>query len=889
MSSEESPETSIKSTPEEKPLLSEDSQSSEVNKSSNNSQINTQEESKRDDNIENQAELSEIETGGTDQPNFEEIITFDHTFLNYRITKICKDRESLQNLSFNLLLSNVFIYSGDLIDFNTLTNLSNTEAIKTIRQRINSYKTQDIQAKKIFIENIPFYIRTVGFQESVELILPIISDLSREKDLIIPSRFFEIFEQFVDEIKKFGDKGYFILKDYIVKLISEFLVNNNNIYKKNKNLVKLISNGLVYLSKYIKDSDKGESILTIAIKMAQDDDDDSKRQTAMNLFGALTPYVDKDLMQLYVIPQVKSLADDISVNVRKEVANQLYNISKNLDKNIFKLRLLPVYMKLSKDTLWMVKKAAAEKLPQITKLCDNEIILKNIIPIFKNFANEENIEVKIAAVETFGEFISLIDKKESNNFIELLEFYTKTVQKFSEKNKKDYKYVLQKCSFNFPAVVDFFGKDNWPKLKQSFILMANDKDEKIKLPLAASIGDIAEIIGGELTEENLLEYVDIFFKSSSQFSELKIKILQNLPKIIKIIPTNNKKNTYLEFIKYMIVNKETKWRKRQIFSKIIGKFNNCFTENIIYRRVFPIAINFCFDDISQVRSSSGKHNSKLILQLLSGKAEYKDKTLIIIKSFAQSIDYKYRQIFIYMCTHLFENETVFNENISELLIDLAYDQIPNVKIILAKFIEKMVNKEKYAHLAQNITVKKIVKILKNDKNKEVLNYMEKIKNVEINDVEVELNKKVNYKFKDNMKFVSNEFGITRNVPLNAIFKESKFGIEKGDNISENKESNETKEKKEKETKETEEKKENIENKNEDDNKEKNEIKQEDKKEESEKKEETEKTEEHENKEETEKKEELENKEETEKKEKLENKEEPIQKEENEKKEGLEAK
>ena len=325
-------------------------------------------------------------------------------------------------------------------------------------------------------ENIPFYIRTVGFQETVESILPIISDLSREKDLLITSRFFEIFESFVDEIKKFGDKGYFILKEYIVKLITEYLVNNNNnIYKKNTNLVKLISNKLVYLSKYIKDSDKGESILTIVIKMAQDDDDDIKRESSMKLFGSLTPYVDKDFMQLYVIPQVKSLADDISGNVRKEVANQLYNISKNLPKNIFKSRLLPVYMKLSKDTLWFVKRVAAENLPQITKLCDNEIILKNIIPIFKNFANEEKIEVKIAAVETFGEFISLIDKKENNNFIELLDFYTKTVQKFTEKNKREYKNVLQKCAYNFPAVVDFFGKENWSKLKQSFILMANDK------------------------------------------------------------------------------------------------------------------------------------------------------------------------------------------------------------------------------------------------------------------------------------------------------------------------------------------------------------------------------------------------------------------------------
>ena len=761
--------------------------------------------SKDETHHETQAELSEIETGGTNQPDFDEIINFDHTFHNYRLAKVLPNKESLDLASFSLLKTNIFIYSGDDIDFKTMTtNLSNSEAIKTIRQRINSYRSQEVQKKKEFIENMPFYIKTIGFKDTVEFIIPIISDLSREKELVT-SRFFELFQKIVDEILKFGDKGYFILKDYLVKLISEFLVPNTpsgeNLYHKNQNMIKSISDGLVYLSKHIKNEDKGESVLAIVIKMAQDDDNELKRVASMSLFGALTPYVDKDFVNLFIIPQVKSFADDPSGNVRKEVANQLCNIASNVSKDIFKRQILPVYQKLSKDTLWFVKKVAVDILPKLTKICDSDIVLKSIMPIFKNLANEEKIEVKISLVETLGEFIALLDKKESNNFSELLDFYIKTVQKFSEKSKKEYKNVLQKCAFNFPAMIDFFGKETWPQLKPCFITMANDKEERVKLPLAASIGDIANIIEGDLTEEDLIEYVDKFFKNSGPNSDLKLKILQNLPKILKIMHSTNKKNSYLEFIKYMIVNKDTKWRRRMEFAKIIGKFNDCFPENIIYRRVFPIAINFCFDDISQVRFCSSKHNSRIILQLLSGKEEYKNKTLTIIKSFAQSINYKYRQLFINMCTHLFENEKIFKECISQLLIDLAYDKVPNVKIILARLIHKLLTKEKYKNLAGNDTVKKIVKILKNDKNKEVLDYISKIKNFnfdELNNIDIELEKNVNYKFKDNMDFVSKEFGITRNVPLNNIFKESKFGIGDKNEIIDKKEEEQNEEPEEEE-------------------------------------------------------------------------------------------
>ena len=410
-----------------------------------------------------EAELSEVETGNKDQPDFEEMINFNHTFLNYRIAKTFQDRATLDASTFGLLMTNVFIYSGDIIDFKSMTSLSNSEAVKNIRQKINAYKDQDLSNKITFIENVPFYVKTVGFQDTVESILPIVSDLYREKETLA-LRFFNVFPKFVDEIVKFGDKGYFILNEYMINLISEFLTNNSNIYKKNPNLVKSISDGLVYMAKFIKDEHKGESMLTIVIKMAQDDDDDRKRESAMSLFGALTPLVPTDLIQLYVIPQVNSFADDHSGNVRKEVANQLFNISQKVPKEIFKRRLLPVYKKLSKDTLWNVKKAAAEILPNITKLCDSEIISKEIVPVFKSFAQDEKPVVKYAAVEVFGEFISLIDKKDAENFVELLDFYVDTIQKMASKGKKEDKNIIQKCAYNFPAVLLFFGTKSWEKL-----------------------------------------------------------------------------------------------------------------------------------------------------------------------------------------------------------------------------------------------------------------------------------------------------------------------------------------------------------------------------------------------------------------------------------------
>ena len=568
----------------------------------NQNQINTNNpKSQLNQDMQNdQAELSEIETGKKGQPDFDEIISFNHDNLNYRMANCFKTKELLNEGSFDLLMTNVFIYSGDAIDINFMENMSNAESVKNIRKKINNYKTDDIQVKITFIENVSFYTKIVGFQETAQSILPILSDLPKEKE-VLTERFFHDFNKFVDEVVKFGDKAYFILKDHMIKLINDVTSNTSN-----AELLKTVSNGLIYMTKFMKEKDKGDHVLKIVIQMSQENDNEQKKIIAMNLFGRLSPLVGVELIISYIIPQINFFSNDPSFKVRKEVASQLKNICAKIDKDTFKKKILPVYKTISNDSAWQVKIVAAEILPEITKFCDNDIISKELLPIYKNFVHEEKTQVRNIAIEIFGEFISLIKKESSDDFSELLDFYVKTITELSTL-KKENRTIIQKCAYNFPAVLQFFGAESWPKLKPCFIKMATEKDEKIKMPLGAAMGEISKLLGSELTESDLLEYVDRFFKGSGQNSELKIKILTSLPDIIKNI-NSNKKNTYLEFIKYMIGNKDDKWRKRVTFCKIIGKFNGTYSDNIIYKRVFPIAINFCFDDVSYVRSISARKN-----------------------------------------------------------------------------------------------------------------------------------------------------------------------------------------------------------------------------------------------------------------------------------------
>ena len=88
---------------------------------------------------------------------------------------------------------------------------------------------------------------------------------------ILSERFFSIFPKFVDEIVKFGEKGYFMLKEHMINIIRDILSKT-----KNSNIMKALSDGLVYMTKFMKEEDKGGCILNIGIQMAQEDDEQKK-------------------------------------------------------------------------------------------------------------------------------------------------------------------------------------------------------------------------------------------------------------------------------------------------------------------------------------------------------------------------------------------------------------------------------------------------------------------------------------------------------------------------------------------------------------------------------------------------------------------------------------
>lgn len=368
----------------------------------------------------------------SEEMNFDEIITFNHTYLKYRLF----DGLALKVDEFPFLLNHEFLLAGILnnlkiyfltgnmnFDEKSLSSMNNKEILQLVKTRVQSYlNDSDINFKSLFLDNLPNYAKEIGFESTVDLLLPIITKIPEEKDSV-KIKFLQNLKKFVEYLSTNGEEGYKLIRDQIIPILNEIFQD-----KKNVRIIDLCSEALVELTKYIRDDDRGYHILTIVIVMAHDDQDEESRVLSAKLFNQLAPIIGRELCELYVVPQIASFADDPHSKVRKAVAGNFLNMCISISEGSFKSKLLPVYQKLSKDSLWIVRKAAAEILHRITSLCDSETITSTLLDIFRNFTSDNQRYVRIAAIEVLGQFIALLKKEDLTDSI--LEFYIGIVDEY---------------------------------------------------------------------------------------------------------------------------------------------------------------------------------------------------------------------------------------------------------------------------------------------------------------------------------------------------------------------------------------------------------------------------------------------------------------------------
>ena len=123
--------------------------------------------------------------------------------------------------------------------------------------------------------------------------------------------------------------------------------------------------------------------------------------------------------------------------------------------------------------------------------------------------------------------------------------------------------------------------------------MVTDKDSRVRKSLASSLAEVANIVGLQVTENELVPVLDKFSKDEG---EIQNTLLKTLPQFLKSLKEPSRRS-YLERLRRFL-NPREKWRTRMEYSAILGEYSGVFDDEITYKQIFPISLNFCFDDVN---------------------------------------------------------------------------------------------------------------------------------------------------------------------------------------------------------------------------------------------------------------------------------------------------
>lgn len=304
---------------------------------------------------------------------------------------------------------------------------------------------------------------------------------------------------------------------------------------------------------------------------------------------------------------VGALAKVVSVEV---VKNQLVRTSHSVpghhhSKKLMPHLQLPLFRSFVQDSVWQVRHSALFSLPNILSRLELEEKRQLALEVILSLAKDEQHTVRSGVLEALAEVMYTFADDEGGPPSELVrlflglrdgatkpdpfppqEMYTTATTSFSdymawakenpiiaEPEKLDiYNDTTRPlvCAFNFPAVALTLGHDRWPELRSLYHDLSVYRSPKVQTTLAASLGELAKIVGHQYAKEDLM---DVWYGSvRAQESEVRQKAVQCLGMFVEHISEECRRDVFDAILNELWDQKFRNWREREGIMKHMPDF-----------------------------------------------------------------------------------------------------------------------------------------------------------------------------------------------------------------------------------------------------------------------------------------------------------------------------
>ncbi|EJD53078.1 ARM repeat-containing protein [Auricularia subglabra TFB-10046 SS5] len=429
------------------------------------------------------------------------------------------------------------------------------------------------------------------------------------------------------------------------------------------------------------------------------------RLSCMSLIATVTTQATKTLteeVQTCFVEEVTRVKDDPEFWVRREATLALGALAKVVPEGVVQTYLLPLFERWLHDTTWNVRQAAIFTLPNILNRLppvQRRSLALNVLP---QYAKDDNETVRASVLEILGEVIYAFKDDDNGPPAEILNLYLGDSSKWAASAsdglwssdsffKPDYLSSVSAaardpsreltCAFNFPAIALTLGKTRWAELRDFYLYLSHSSTHKVRRTIAASLGEVANIIGDENASRDL---VPVWRRSvSSDDGDIRLKALDCLPHFIQSLAQRDRDDIAGQ-LDDLWVKRLRGWREREVLTGHLCKLAMLLAShwNTIRSLLFkalrdPVAAvrDAAIDQVANCFYESGVH-----LDTMRGE----------LAGLAESSSFRDRHTYTTCCVAIYSDDRGFSElgrpEMWQALSQLAHDRIVDVRIGVARAV-----------------------------------------------------------------------------------------------------------------------------------------------------------------------------------------------------------
>jgi len=158
------------------------------------------------------------------------------------------------------------------------------------------------------------------------------------------------------------------------------------------------------------------------------------------------------------------------------------------------------------------------------------------------------------------------------------------------------------CAFNFPAVALTLGAARWGEIRGYYLDLAQNQKEPVKKTLAASLGEVAKIIGQEAAQRDL---VPVWWESLRYPEEsVRTKAVETLETLLPVLDRATGKSLLEGLLESWKEGKFRGWRERQTIVSSLKTYLDVAGASDVADVVRMMMMKGLEDNVAAVREST---------------------------------------------------------------------------------------------------------------------------------------------------------------------------------------------------------------------------------------------------------------------------------------------